>query len=72
MMQNTRKLIRITLALIFSAALISPLQATAGNGPGKVTLCHKGNTIEVGLAAAAAHLVHGDSLGACDSGFPPE
>src|SRR5574341_541550 len=30
---------------------------------GKVTICHKGNTIEVADDAVPAHLAHGDSLG---------
>ena len=44
---------------------------TAKNGGGgsggqdKVTLCHKAKTITVGAQAQAAHLRHGDSLGAC-------
>jgi hypothetical protein len=34
-------------------------------GQDKVTLCHKSNTLTVGAQAQAAHLRHGDSLGAC-------
>lgn len=35
----------------------------------KVTLCHKGRiTISVGTPAQAAHVRHGDALGACDAG----
>ena len=30
-----------------------------------VTICHKGNTIEVAASAVAAHLAHGDTLGPC-------
>jgi hypothetical protein len=37
-----------------------------GGGQDKVTLCHKDkNTLTVGAPAQAAHLRHGDSLGAC-------
>ncbi len=37
-----------------------------GGGQQKATLCHKGkNTLTVGAPAQAAHLRHGDSLGAC-------
>lgn len=37
-----------------------------GMGRQKATLCHKGkNTITVGAPAKAAHLRHGDDLGAC-------
>lgn len=35
----------------------------------KVTLCHKGNTIEVAQSAVQAHLDHGDTLGACEEEF---
>ena len=31
----------------------------------KVTICHKGNTIQVDETAVSAHLAHGDTLGAC-------
>ena len=34
-------------------------------GKTKVTLCHKGKTITVGMPAAKAHLRHGDKLGRC-------
>ena len=42
----------------------------AGDGrQQKVTLCHKDKvTISVGAPAQAAHLRHGDALGACDNG----
>jgi len=36
-----------------------------GNGQQKVMLCHKGKTLTVGEPALAAHLRHGDTLGAC-------
>jgi hypothetical protein len=32
----------------------------------KVTICHKGNTIEVAESAVQAHLDHGDTLGPCE------
>ena len=32
----------------------------------KVTICHKGKTIKVDESAVAAHLAHGDTLGACE------
>ncbi|NBD10824.1 MULTISPECIES: hypothetical protein [Corallococcus] len=48
---------------------------TGTGGVGHVTLCHRppGNpfnahSISVGIPAMAAHLRHGDTLGACDSG----
>jgi hypothetical protein len=37
----------------------------SGGGQQKVSLCHKGKTLTVGEPAVAAHLRHGDSLGAC-------
>jgi hypothetical protein len=36
-----------------------------GGGQNKVVLCHKNKTLTVGAGAQAAHLRHGDSLGAC-------
>jgi hypothetical protein len=36
-----------------------------GGGRAKVVLCHKGKTLTVGAPARAAHLRHGDNLGAC-------
>ena len=33
--------------------------------PSKVTICHRGHTIEVSLASLAQHLAHGDTLGPC-------
>ena len=36
-----------------------------GAGRTKVVLCHKGKTLTLGAPAQAAHLRHGDSLGAC-------
>lgn len=37
-----------------------------GNGEEKVTICHKGQTIEVAQSAVQAHLDHGDTLGSCE------
>ena len=36
-----------------------------GNGQQKVTICHKGHTLEVAEPAVQAHLNHGESLGPC-------
>lgn len=33
--------------------------------PAKVTLCHKGQTLDVAESAVPSHLVHGDTLGPC-------
>ena len=48
------------------------LRAKKGQGKGqdKVTICHKGKTIQVAAPAVKAHLKHGDSLGACDEEPP--
>ncbi len=56
-----------------SRETVGPEAAKNGGGGGsggrdKVTLCHKNkNTLTVGAPAQAAHLRHGDSLGACPS-----
>lgn len=34
----------------------------------RVAICHKGETITVARPAVAAHLRHGDTEGACDTG----
>jgi hypothetical protein len=40
--------------------------ADGSGGQDKVTLCHKDkNTLTLGTQAQAAHMRHGDSLGAC-------
>jgi hypothetical protein len=44
---------------------------TAQAGQPKVTLCHQGQTLSVAQPSVAAHLAHGDSLGACSSSIPP-
>ncbi len=48
-----------------------PAEASGGYGSssnGKVTICHKGNTISVDASAVPAHLMeHGDSLGSCSN-----
>jgi hypothetical protein len=53
-----------------SGETMKPEAAENGGGGGsggqdKVTLCHKNKTLTVGAQAQAAHLRHGDSLGAC-------
>ena len=37
----------------------------AGADPKKVSVCHKGQTLEVAEPAVQAHLGHGDTLGPC-------
>ncbi len=41
------------------------INGRGGGGQDKVVLCHKNKTLTVGAPAQAAHLRHGDSLGAC-------
>ena len=36
-----------------------------GNGGSRVPICHKGQTILIAPEAVAAHLAHGDRIGAC-------
>lgn len=40
-------------------------ETEGGGGKEQVALCHKGKSLTVGEPAQAAHLRHGDSLGAC-------
>ena len=42
-------------------------QSGAGAGPGqkKITICHKGQTLELPESAIQIHLNHGDTLGPC-------
>jgi hypothetical protein len=42
------------------------------NGQPKVEICHKGQIITVAQPAVAAHERHGDTLGPCGDGQPPE
>jgi hypothetical protein len=37
----------------------------ASDPPRKVSICHKGNTLEVDESALQAHLNHGDTMGPC-------
>jgi hypothetical protein len=52
-----------------SGETIGPEVARNGEGGGggqdKVVLCHKNKTLTAGAGSQAAHLRHGDSLGAC-------
>ncbi len=53
-------------ALLLAMSLSSELTKGGGNGQQKVTICHKGHTLEVAEPAVQAHLNHGDSLGPCN------
>lgn len=53
--------------LILGAFAITPVYAKREH---KVTICHKGNTIEVDFHALQAHLNHGDYKGECKQEQP--
>jgi len=63
-MKNQPKI--FILLLVMSASVITAITAFAPSKAEKITLCHKGKTIKVDESAVAAHLAHGDTLGACD------
>lgn len=68
--------------LLLATALLAPLAGCIGGnlnrttGPdgqtkttyGKVVICHKGETLEVGRSALAPHMQHGDRRGKCIGG----
>jgi hypothetical protein len=41
-------------------------QSGAGPGEKKITICHKGQTLELPEPAIQVHLNHGDTLGPCN------
>jgi hypothetical protein len=52
--------------LIFSPTLTTVAVADKDNDKEKkVTICHKGQTLELPEGAVQAHLNHGDTLGPC-------
>jgi hypothetical protein len=74
--RNATILSVLTMIAVMLLATVAVAFAATGKGAGdKVSLCHKGTTITVGGAAAAAHERHGDTEGACptdtDSPEPP-
>jgi len=63
-LRSFKKRLALACALLFGAGLMAPSVANASGLT--VTVCHNGNEIEVGLAAAAFHaLYHGDDIGGC-------
>ena len=72
---GVRLIVALALVVVLPAALTGMAFADPGHGKGKgkgkgrekVTLCHKGVRITVGRPAVAAHLRHGDTLGACQA-----
>ena len=77
---NTRKLtaqypfpIPITLTRSEFRLKLSLDCSKSSSREGKVTICHKGNTIEISENAVDAHIAHGDCVGPCDeAGNCPE
>ena len=58
-------MVMVTVLSVVSVAFAEQAYGS-GLGEEKVTLCHEGrHTITVGAPSHAAHLDHGDTLGAC-------
>ena len=47
------------------ATVMTTSKTDAGGAAKKVSICHKGQTLEVAEPAVQAHLGHGDTLGPC-------
>lgn len=58
-------------AFLSTAALKARSSGSPVGPPPKVAICHKGHTLSVAEAAVAAHLAHGDTLGACPQTSTP-
>ena len=58
---------KATIVVIVATFAVVALQTKTGAGPGqkKITICHKGQTLELPEPAVQAHLGHGDTLGPC-------
>ena len=54
----------LLIATLCVMALATPLTMAAASA-GKTAMCHNSHTINVSVNAVAAHLAHGDTLGAC-------
>jgi hypothetical protein len=65
--QNNKTIIAFVLVAVVGLVMASSVLAS--NGQEKVEVCYKGkNTLSIGAPAVAAHLAHGDTVGACGSG----
>ncbi len=51
---------------VMSVSALTLFASVAPRKAEKITICHKGKTIKVDESAVAAHLAHGDTLGACE------
>ena len=75
-MKNIKQLTYFACVLLVGLVASASLVSIADAGPRKqekalVTICHKGNTIQVASAAVAAHVAHGDRIGPCGPPCPP-
>jgi hypothetical protein len=63
----------VVMVSVLSVVSVAFAEQEEGDGLGqaKVTLCHNGHTIRMGAPAQAAHLNHGDTLGACGEPAAP-
>jgi len=61
------KWLKTTVLMIVATFAVVGLQSKidAGGAPKKVSVCHKGQTLELPEPAVQAHLGHGDTLGPC-------
>lgn len=64
-MRKTLRKLALTTSIVVALNLLPSDQSGAGPGSKKVTLCHKGQTMELPESAVQAHLNHGDTLGPC-------
>jgi hypothetical protein len=56
----------VVVAIGAIAVVLSTPRTEAGGAAKKVSICHKGQTLEVAEPAVEAHLGHGDTLGPCN------
>jgi hypothetical protein len=56
---------KLVLAGLILSPTITPVAVADKDNDKKVTICHKGQTLELPEAALQVHLNHGDTLGPC-------
>ncbi len=61
------KWLKATIVAVVGMFVAMGLQSKtdAGGSPKKISICHKGQTLELPEPAIQAHLGHGDTLGPC-------
>jgi hypothetical protein len=47
---------------------VNVLNVSGGKNGDKIVVCHKGNTLTIGVSGVADHVLHGDMLGSCEPG----